>query len=84
MTRKKIDDAMKQRVIEARNKGLSLRKIADQCGISPTTVKRIIKEKEPGETAKRKTDRQRKIEELERRIAEVEKKILGLEEKHIP
>ena len=79
MSGKKIDDATKQKVEEARLKGLSLRKIADQFGISPSSVSRILKEKGPAETVQeKKRERQKRIEELERRIAEVERKIRGL------
>jgi len=81
MARKKIDESVKQKVVEARARGLSLKKIADQYGISTTSVSRIIKDKRPLETPKKKTDRQRRIEALEIRIAELEKKILDLEAK---
>ncbi|NQU14612.1 MAG: helix-turn-helix domain-containing protein [Desulfobacteraceae bacterium] len=81
MAKKKIDESVKQKVVEARASGLSLKKIADQYGISTTSVSRIIKDKGPLETPKKKTDRQRRIEALEIRIAELEKKILDLEAK---
>jgi DNA invertase Pin-like site-specific DNA recombinase len=83
MIKKKIDESVKQKVIEARASGLSLRKIADQFGISPTSVGRIVKEKGHGETTKKKTDRQRRIETLETKIAELEKKIFEVEAKHL-
>ncbi len=78
MTRKKIDERIKQEVIEARETGLSLREIADQLGISSTSVGRIIKARGPKETTRKKTDRRRRIEAIEKRIAELEKKILEL------
>ncbi len=81
MAKKKINESVKQKVVEARASGLSLKKIADQYGISTTSVSRIIKDKGPLETPEKKTDRQRRIEALEIRIAELEKKILDLEAK---
>lgn len=85
MVRKRIDERLKKEVMEARASGLSLRKIADQFGISPSSVSRIIKEKGPPETTQeKKTERQRKIEDLERRIARLEKKILDLEAGYLP
>jgi len=84
MVRKKIDESVKQKAIEARASGLSLKKIADQFGISTTSVGRIIKDKGPLETAGKKTDRQRRIEAIEKKIAQLEKKILDLEAKQSP
>ncbi len=84
MVRKKIDESVKQKVIEARASGLSLKKIADQFGISTTSVGRIIKDKGPLEIAGKQTDRQRRIEAVEKRIAQLEKKILDLEAKQSP
>ncbi len=84
MVRKKIDESVKQKVIEARASGLSPKKIADQFGISTTSVGRIIKDKGPLETAGKQTDRQRRIEAVEKRIAQLEKKILDLEAKQSP
>lgn len=84
MVRKKIDESVKQKVIEARASGLSLKKIADQFGISTTSVGRIIKDKGHLETAGKQTDRQRRIEAIEKRIAQLEKKILDLEAKQSP
>ncbi len=84
MVRKKIDESVKQKVIEARASGLSLKKIADQFGISTTSVGRIIRDKGPLEIAAKQTDRQRRIEAVEKRIAQLEKKILDLEAKHSP
>jgi len=81
MARRKIDESVKQKIVEARASGLSLKKIADQFGISTTSVSRIIKDKGPPKTAEKKTDRQKRIEALEIRIADLEKKILDLEAK---
>jgi predicted transcriptional regulator len=84
MARKKITETVKQKVVEARKRGLSRNKIAEEFGISLSSVSRIIKGSgaEHGEKgkieAKGKTERQKRIEELEIRIEELEKKILDL------
>ena len=84
MARKKIDETMKQGVINGYKDGVSRKKIAEKFGISLSSVSRIIKEKRlpPSKETiepKEKTERQKKIEELERRIAQLEKKILERE-----
>jgi hypothetical protein len=85
MAGKKIDEMTKQKVREAHAEGLSGNKIAEQFGISPRSVGRIVKEvglpneikKDPG--AKGGPDRQKRIEDLEKRISRLEEKILELE-----
>ena len=87
MARKKIDEKVRQKVLEAHTRGLPMRKVAKECGVSLSSVSRIIKEKglqkrqkeSPDEKADR--ERQKKIAELERKIAELEKKILAIEAK---
>ena len=87
MARKKIDEKIRQKVLEAHKKGLPMRKIAKECNVSLSSVSRIVKEKdlqkgqEAISKAPLKGERQRKIEELERKIADVERKILALEAK---
>lgn len=84
MAGKKIDEATRQKVKEAYARGLSMRKIAKECGIGSSSVDRIVKENGPQkgqkeETEKKeKTQKQRRIEELERRVEKLEKKILDL------
>ncbi|MBC8460191.1 MAG: helix-turn-helix domain-containing protein [Deltaproteobacteria bacterium] len=85
MARKKINETTKQKVIEAHASGLPMRKIAKECGVSLSSVHRIVKEKAPQKVKKEmikkegKAERQKRIEELERRIVELEKKILDLD-----
>jgi transposase len=85
MARRKIDETTKQEVINAHANGISRKKIAEQFGISLSSVSRIVKGKvkqnnnEKGMYEKGKTERQKRIEDLERRIAILEKKILELE-----
>ena len=87
MARKKIDETTKQKVIEAHASGLPMRKIAKECGVSLSSVHRLVKEAGPQKAEKKitgkkgKTERQKRIEELERRIAELENKILDLDAK---
>ncbi len=83
MARKKIDEKIRQRVIEAQASGLPMRKIAKEFGVGLSSVHRIIKEKGPEKVQKKmsKAERLKKIEAIERRIAELEKKILDLESK---
>jgi len=84
MAKKKIDEAIRQKVVEAHESGLPMRKVAKECGVSLSSVHRIVKEKSPQKLEERptekmsKAERQKRIEELERRIAELEKKILDL------
>ncbi len=85
MARKKIDEAARQKAIKAHASGLSMRKIAKECGVSLSSVSRIVKEAGPQKAEKKitgkkgKTERQKRIEKLEKRIAELEKKILDLD-----
>jgi polyhydroxyalkanoate synthesis regulator phasin len=85
MVKKKIDEAIRQKVVEAHESGLPMRKIAEECGISLSSTHRIVREKGPQKVGEEmikkegKTERQKRIEELERRIVELEKKILDLE-----
>jgi transcriptional regulator with XRE-family HTH domain len=85
MPRKKISNAIKQKVIEAGARKLSRREIAEEFGISISSVNRILKEKSAENAPERltaneaKTERQQRIEDLERRIAELEKRLLKAE-----
>lgn len=85
MARKKIDETIRQKVMEAHASGLPMRKIAEECGVSLSSVHRILKEKGPQIGQKKiienqgKIERKKRIEGLERRIAELEKEILDLE-----
>ena len=85
MAGKKIDETIKQEVIEAHGHGVSRKEIAEKYGISLSSVSRIVKEEgqensqEQGIQAEEKTERQKRIEDIERRIAILEKKILELE-----
>lgn len=87
MARKKIDETIKQRVIEAYSSGQPMRKIAKEFGVGLSSVHRIVKEEGTQEVPKEitekkaKTERQKRIESLERKIAELESKILDLEAK---
>ena len=85
MARKKIDEKIKQKVVEARAVGRPVSKIAEEFGVSVSSVRRIVKDRSPKtgeeETIQKriKTARQKRIENLERRIFELEKKILEME-----
>jgi transposase len=80
MARKKIDEKIRQRVLEAHGSGLPMRKIATELGVGLSSVHRIVKERAPEKVQKKmsKAERLKKIEEIERKIAELEKKILDL------
>jgi hypothetical protein len=85
MPRKKIDEKIKQEVIKAYEHEAPRKKIAEQFGISLSSVSRIIKNKVPKHSHEKKTDtdakteRQKRIEDLERRLIELEIKILEYE-----
>ena len=85
MAIKKINETIRQKVIEAHTSGLPLRKIAKEYEVSLSSVHRIVKEKGTQKVQKKitkkmsKTERLRRIEKLEKRIAELEKKILDLD-----
>jgi len=84
MPGKQIDEKVKQNVIKAYANGVPRKKIAEQFGISLSSVGRIVKKKVPKHSHQKKmepakTERQKRIEDLERRIAELEKKILEFE-----
>jgi len=89
MAPRKIDEGVREKVREAHGKGLSRKKIAEQFGISPTSVGRIIKEgkgekpepKAPRPKAEPASEKQKKIDEIERRIMALERKILYYESK---
>jgi len=87
MSRKKIEDSIKRKVIRDYDTGLSMGKIAKKYGISRSSVGRIVKsktlkqDKQHPEPARDNRERQRKIEDLEKRILELEKKILELEQR---
>jgi len=85
MAIKKIDETIRQKVLEAHTSGLPMRKIARECGISPSSVHRIVIENGTQKVQKKitkkmsKTERLKRIEKLEKRIAELEKKILDID-----
>jgi DNA-binding transcriptional MerR regulator len=85
MARKKIDETIRQKVIEAHASGLPMRKIAKEHGVSLSSVSRIVKEEEAPKAQqgilveKNKAERKKRIEELEKRIAELERKIFEIE-----
>ena len=85
MPRNKIDEKIKQDVIKACEDGTPRKKIAEQFGISLSSVGRIVKEKvtkqshEKKPEADTKKERQKRIEDLEIRIIELEIKILEAE-----
>ena len=87
MARKKIDEKVRRKVLEAHTKGLPMRKIAKECSVSLSSVSRIVKEKgvQKGQkeitNKKSQAERQKKIGDLEGKIAELEKKIFALEAK---
>jgi transposase len=93
MTRRKITEEVKQKVVAAQANGLSRKKIAEQYGISVSSVGRILKEKgtekpakpAPGKAPEKPAEPKstpemdQKLAEIERRIAQLEKKILYYE-----
>ena len=85
MPGKRIDEALRNKIVEAYIKGLSMRAIAKEFGVGLASVSRIVKEKslqkgqEKAASEKGKTERQKKIEALEKRINELEAKILRLD-----
>ena len=85
MVRKKINETTKQKVVKAHASGLPMRKIAKECGVSLSSVHRIVKEEGTKSGKKKiigekgKKERQMRIEALEKRLAELENKILDLE-----
>jgi transposase len=83
MARKKINEEIRQKVIEAHGSGLPMRRIAKEFGVGLSSVHRIVKEKGPEKVQKKtsKAERLKKIADIERRIADLEKKILDLETK---
>jgi len=87
MSRKKIDDAIKRKVIQDYGDGISRVKIAEKYGISRSSVGRIVKnniekrDSQNREADKDRRERQRKIEDLEKRILDLEKKILEMEKR---
>lgn len=87
MSTKKIDDSIKQKVIQDYDKGLSMVKIAEKYGISRSSVGRIVKsntlkqDKKHPKPDRDSRERQRKIEDLEKRILELEKRILEMEQR---
>lgn len=87
MARKKIDDAIRQKVTKAHASGLPMRKIAEEYGVSLSSVSRIVKEEgapvavqEP-RLDKEREEKKKRIEQIEKRIAELEQKIHKLEAK---
>jgi cell division protein FtsB len=87
MARKKIDEAIRQKVTKAHASGLPMRKIAKEYGVSLSSVSRIVKEEGAPSAAqesrldKEREERKKRIEQIEKRIAELEQKIGELESK---
>ena len=87
MAKKRIDQAVREKVIEAHGSGLSMRKISARYGMSLSSVSRIVNEQSEGRASRpagrhgANADRQRKIEELERRLEDLERRILAAESK---
>jgi len=85
MAGKRIDEDVRQRVVEFHGNGVPRKKIAEELSISVSSVNRIIRERSAQESKKeeqseiRDAEMQRKIADIERRIAELEKKILNFE-----
>ena len=85
MPRKIIDEKTKQDVIQTYENGIPRKKIAEEFGISLSSVGRIVRNKATTQSHEKKTvpdiktEKQKRIEDLERKIAEVEKKILKFE-----
>ncbi len=88
MARKRIDESIRKKVLAAYGRGLPMRKIAKEQGVSLSSVSRIVKEQGAGVAKKAKAtkmsdaERRKKIAELEKKIAELEKKILDIEAKY--
>lgn len=88
MARKKIDESIRKKVLDAHASGLPMRKIAKEQGVSLSSVSRIVKEQggRGGKKAKGATmsdaEKRKKIAELEKKIAELEKKISDIEAKY--
>ena len=87
MARKKIDEAIRQKVTKAHARGLPMRKIAREYGVSLSSVSRIAKEEgapvavqEP-RLDKEREEKKKRIGQIEKRIAELEQKIHELEAK---
>lgn len=88
MARKKIDEAIREKVLAAHADGLPMRKIAKEQGVSLSSVSRIVKE-QGGQGGKRTkgvamsdAEKKKKIAELEKKIAELEKKISDIEARY--
>jgi len=87
MARKKIDEKIRQKVMEAHASGQPMRKIARELEVGLSSVHRIVKENGPQKVQTKitkrmsKTERLKRIQEIERRIAELENKILDIETK---
>ncbi len=85
MAIKKINETIRQKVLEAHTSGLPMRKIARECGVSVSSVHRIVIENGTQKVQKKitkkmsKTEKLKRIEKLEKRIAELEKKILDID-----
>ena len=89
MARKRIDESIREKVLEAHARGLPMRKIATEQKVSLSSVSRIVKEQGPQVAKKEKetkmsdAERRKKIAELEKKIAELEKKIREIEAKYL-
>ena len=87
MARKRIDENIRQGVKKAHKDGITRKKIAEQFGISLSSVSRIIKLESEPNTQKNselndwKMKRKKRIEDLEKRLFELERKILEYEAK---
>lgn len=88
MAKKRIGESIREKVLEAHARGLPMRKIAQEHGVSLSSVSRIVKEQGPQVAKKAKgtrmsdAEKRKKIAELERKIAELERKILDIEAKY--
>ncbi|HUT71262.1 MAG TPA: helix-turn-helix domain-containing protein [Desulfatiglandales bacterium] len=87
MARKKIDEAIRQKVTKAHASRLPMRKIAREYGVSLSSVSRIVKEEgapvavQEARLDKEREEKKKRIEQIEKRIAELEQKIHELEAK---
>ena len=90
MAGKKISEELKKKVVKTRNSGLTIKKTAEKCGISETSVRRIMKENsEESNSPNQKTEsaaieRKKRIEEINQRIVAIENKIEELEKDEKP
>ena len=81
MAQKKIDEETRQRILEARATGLSIRKIAEQFGVGSSSVGRIVK----ATPDRRSAEKEKKVHErnalLKEKLSAIERRLVELEEK---